>query len=326
MKKQKKTKDTQKKETSIFDNPFKQLDKKNFRDDKKHSKIEKKTITQAIPTQEFENEEDLFLFTMANVNELKNNDKYNQKDELQTTVQKSDENLFESALNQLPKKKLKTEKIQVIHENIPEQKQEKQENMIVSDEEDFFSAFKDVKPLNGKKCIAPPEPEQIIVQKNPAPLLYDFEEGKLEFSLSENTDHVQCNILGLDLLTLGKLQNRHFNPEAHLDLHGLKAKEAFHALVNFMRNAYLRDMRCVLLITGKGLNSYDNKPFLRSKVSTWLIEAPFKFFVLAFCTAKAEDGGSGALYILLRKKRKNSPPIPWERIPNDYDLWADMEV
>jgi hypothetical protein len=42
--------------------------------------------------------------------------------------------------------------------------------------------------------------------------------------------------------------------------------------------------------------------------------------VLAFCTARANDGGAGALYVLLRKKRKDVGKVQWDRIPVDPDL------
>ncbi len=344
------------KDNPAFDNPFKSLDKSSFRSDNR--KEPKNTIKKPVYQEKdlpsnsdaFENDEEYFLFAMSNVNTVKNKEKYAQKKEdiiknnisensfySERSEAKKTENPLLSA--DISKKLQKTNQekqdfanslknsISQNIQSLPKEKIKTQEQIIPEDNEffDFFSAVQDVKPLDGKERIAPPEPEKIIVQQDQTPLLHDFEEGKLEFSLTSNEEHVQCNILGLDILTLGKLQNRHYNPEASIDLHGLKAHEAFHTLIPFFKNAYYRDMRCVLIVTGKGLNSFDNKPLLRTKVSEWLIDAPFKYITLAFCTAKKEDGGSGALYVLLRKRRKNSPEIPWDKIPNDYDIWADLD-
>ncbi len=197
-------------------------------------------------------------------------------------------------------------------------------NTNTTDEDDFLLAMAGVKQIDKEK-IHTPEVEKIIVQNDPKPLMFDYEEGKLEFSFSSNNEHVQCNILGLDLHILAQLQNRHYNPESYIDLHGFNARQAFDALIPFFKNAYYKDMRSLLIVTGKGLNSFDGKPFLRSKVCDWLIQNPFKHIVIAFCTAKPEDGGSGALYVLLRKRKKNAKEINWDKIPNDYDLWAHLD-
>ncbi len=326
-----------------FDNPFKSLDKKQYRELKENKKEIKKPIKEErLPTQDFDNDEDLFLHTMNNVRNIKNPDKYTGKDtDSSKTLKESlakkenkEKNTMQNAFADLlpkdtakksNKKQLKTESLTQLGENFASGKKTEKQEYTGIDEYDFYNALQDVKPLDGKERIAPPEPEKIIVQQDQSPLIYDFEEGKLEFALTENNDHVQCNILGLDILTLGKLQQRHYNPEAHIDLHKMNAYEAFHALIGFFKNAFYRDMRCLLIVTGKGLNSFDNRPLLRSKVCDWLIQSPFKHLTLAFCTAKQEDGGSGALYVLIRKRRKNSPAIPWERLPNDYDLWADLD-
>ncbi len=361
------------KDSSSFDNPFKNIDKSSFRsDNRKEPKnavkkpVYQEKIVAPHTSDAFENDEDYFLFAMSNVNSVKNKEKYKQKEENAFKVEKEQKNdkktedktkkdaqnpLFSAELTK-KLQKTKEEKNNLAHTlqnslsqnmqstSLANKNQNKQNNLaktqnkldinsqtIPEDNEyfDFFSAVQDVKPLDGKERLAPPEPEKIIVQQDQTPLLHDFEEGKLEFSLSANEEHVQCNILGLDLLTLGKLQNRHYNPEASIDLHGFNAKEAFEALIPFFKNAYYKDMRCVLIVTGKGLNSYDKKSILRAKVCDWLIDMPFKYITLAFCTAKTEDGGAGALYVLLRKRRKNSPEIAWHRIPNDYDIWADLD-
>ncbi len=189
----------------------------------------------------------------------------------------------------------------------------------------FFSAIQDlgaVTPLAGKGREIPP----VILPgktKPPAPSdpLKDFMEGKVEFSLSGTEEFMEGHVVGLDLLTVGKLQARQYSPEAHIDLHGLNAEQAYSTLVGFFKGSYHKGLRTVLVVTGRGLNSPNNTPVLRNKLAEWLTKEPFKRVILAFCTAAPEDGGPGAIYVLLRKYRKNSGKIQWDRMPTDAEFF-----
>ena len=97
--------------------------------------------------------------------------------------------------------------------------------------------------------------------------------------------------------TLRKLRRGHWVIQAQLDLHGLRRDEAREALGGFLRNAVKRGLRCVRVIHGKGLGSVNKEPVLKSKVRSWLVQ---KDEVMAFCQARAADGGAGALIVLLR--------------------------
>jgi DNA-nicking Smr family endonuclease len=81
-----------------------------------------------------------------------------------------------------------------------------------------------------------------------------------------------------------------------LDLHGLRVDEARQALVEFLTECRRRERRCVRIIHGKGLGSVNREPVLRDKVPRWLAQ---RREVLAFCQARPNDGGSGALIVLL---------------------------
>ncbi len=80
--------------------------------------------------------------------------------------------------------------------------------------------------------------------------------------------------------------------EATLDLHGLTVEEARNKVSTFLLQSLQQHRRVVKIIHGKGF------AILRSKVYQWLPQCPA---VLAICTATASDGGSGAVYVLLRK-------------------------
>ncbi|WP_446424697.1 Smr/MutS family protein [Mailhella sp.] len=190
------------------------------------------------------------------------------------------------------------------------------------DSRDFFSAIKGTTPLAGSGRDIPVEPAAPPVPvHDPRHPLQDFMEGKVEFSVAATAEYAEGHVLGLDLSIVGQLQARQFSPEAHIDLHGLNSEQAFSNLVNFFRSSYYKGVRVALVVTGRGLNSLNGVPVLRAKVQEWFTHDPFKRVVLAFCTAKQEDGGAGAFYVLLRKYKKNAGKIRWDAMPSDPDLF-----
>ncbi|WP_148254829.1 Smr/MutS family protein [Aidingimonas lacisalsi] len=102
--------------------------------------------------------------------------------------------------------------------------------------------------------------------------------------------------------TYSQLKRGRINWEAGLDLHGYTLDEARQELESFLHDALSRRYRCVLIVHGKartsissGLTDY---PVIKSHVNAWLREWPT---VLAFCSARELDGGTGAVYVLLRR-------------------------
>ncbi|HEY0845326.1 MAG TPA: Smr/MutS family protein [Noviherbaspirillum sp.] len=170
------------------------------------------------------------------------------------------------------------------------------------DAELFRSAIGDVAPLppSGKADAAPPRPLPIPRQR-----LAD-EQAALEESLSDeftvdtllDTDHeLSYARVGIGPDTLRKLRRGHWVIQAQLDLHGMRREEAREALAEFLRNAVKRGMRCVRIVHGKGLGSVNKEPVLKNKVRNWLVQ---KEEVIAFCQARAAEGGAGALVVLLK--------------------------
>ncbi len=151
--------------------------------------------------------------------------------------------------------------------------------------------------------------------------LQDLLDGAIEFQLEYSEEFIQGHVSGFDPVVLGRLRSGQYSPEGHLDLHGMVAQEAYDALVSFMRGAYAKGLRTVLLIPGRGRNSPEGFGVLREKLQNWLTHDPFKRVVLAFCTAQARDGGAGAVYVMLRKFKKSRGKIHWERTPSDPDLF-----
>ncbi len=94
-----------------------------------------------------------------------------------------------------------------------------------------------------------------------------------------------------------KLRRGEWAIQAHLDLHGLRRDEARERLAGFLREAAQQGLRCVRVVHGKGHGSPGREPVLKAKVRGWLVQTAA---VLAFVSARAGDGGHGALIVLLR--------------------------
>jgi DNA-nicking Smr family endonuclease len=85
---------------------------------------------------------------------------------------------------------------------------------------------------------------------------------------------------------------------AVLDLHGLRVAEARQALQQLLLHAQLQGDKVVRVIHGKGKGSGTQQAVLKQQVNHWLQQDPM---VLAFCSAQPKDGGSGAVYVLLKR-------------------------
>lgn len=187
------------------------------------------------------------------------------------------------------------------------------------DAEIFFRSVGRVQPLAGKGRDVTPVPEQRPSPREGALSLQELLDGKLEFALSCSDEYFEGHVVGLDPMVMNKLRAGALSPEAHLDLHGLTVAQAFEALRDFMRHAWHKGLRTVLIVPGRGRNSPDGMGILRTKLQMWLTQEPCKRVVLAFCTARPHDGGLGSAYVLLRRHRKKGR-IFWERRPADADL------
>ena len=126
-------------------------------------------------------------------------------------------------------------------------------------------------------------------------------------------DHSPGRAPGIDRKTSLKLKKGKVEIDYKLDLHGLTQIEAKQALEQAILGAWKNKLRLILVITGKGLRQSKSNELsdngatgvLRRIVPRWLKEAPLSNFVLAFSSAQQTHGGSGALYVLLRRQIDN---------------------
>jgi DNA-nicking Smr family endonuclease len=115
----------------------------------------------------------------------------------------------------------------------------------------------------------------------------------------ETGEHVHYSRPGLQRSVLRRLQRGQYSVEASLDLHGHNRHAAHEALARFLRTARREGRRCVRIVHGKGLRSTNHGPVLKPLIQHWLKR---RDDVLAYCSARAVDGGSGALYVLIKSR------------------------
>ena len=105
---------------------------------------------------------------------------------------------------------------------------------------------------------------------------------------------------GVQRAVLRKLRRGDFSVTCELDLHGHTVASAQAVLSAFLHQARRQDHRCIRIIHGKGLRSPGKTPVLKNKVYGWLRR---RDEVLAIATARPQDGGSGAVYVILKRRR-----------------------
>ncbi|MCB1624824.1 MAG: Smr/MutS family protein [Pseudomonadales bacterium] len=115
----------------------------------------------------------------------------------------------------------------------------------------------------------------------------------------ETGDEVSFRRAGIKASIVGKLRRGEYRVDAECDLHGLNVEECKRVLREFLAEALARDLHCVRVIHGKGLRSGPRGPVLKVAVNLVLRKTGP---VVAFCTARPIDGGTGALYVLLAGK------------------------
>ena len=126
-------------------------------------------------------------------------------------------------------------------------------------------------------------------------------EGSARFEVSDDGRRVEGRRVDLPQEAMRRLRRGLMPVDARLDLHGLGVAEARAKLEAFLRTTRGRGERCVLVIHGKGEHSPRGVAVLRGEIAAWLSQGPPSEHVAAFATSSVEDGGEGAVYVLLRR-------------------------
>lgn len=168
----------------------------------------------------------------------------------------------------------------------------------------FRDSMKDVVPLDFSDRVvqAVPRPAPVPRQRlaDDRAVLHESISDAFDVDTLLETDadlSYRRDGIGPDVIR--RLRRGHWIIQDELDLHGQRREEARELLGAFLRRCALKGIRCVRIIHGKGLGSVNQKPVLKKLVHGWLVQ---KEEVMAFVQARAADGGSGALIVLLKGK------------------------
>jgi DNA-nicking Smr family endonuclease len=123
------------------------------------------------------------------------------------------------------------------------------------------------------------------------------------FTLRESGERIEGLAEGVDRAHLDRLKRGQVPVEREIDLHGLRQDEAGLEVRVELREAFEMAERCVLIIHGRGAHA-ETGPVLKEALLGWLCEPPLDRLVMAFASAAPEHGGTGATYVLLRRKRQ----------------------
>jgi len=171
-------------------------------------------------------------------------------------------------------------------------------------EDEFLTALAGVKRMRPSdrlpaiaQSLPPPHPRQrqlddiaVMSELMHEPMFpEDFESGD---TLTYRGEGIQDSVWK-------KLRRGQFQLQAECDLHGLNRDDARIEIVRFLAACADRGHRCVRVIHGKGNGSPNSGPVIKRSLDGWLRK---RKDVLAFCSARAHDGGTGAVYVLLRAR------------------------
>ena len=148
----------------------------------------------------------------------------------------------------------------------------------------------DARPAQSPAPARKPPPKPRSVRPPPA--------SDPSFALAEAGERLSYLRPGLKARVLRDLRRGRHAVEDEANLRGMRAAEALRAAGDFIRSAREDGLRCVRIVHGKGLASAEGRPIIKGELDHWLRRHDA---VDAFCSAPDTDGGSGALFVLLRR-------------------------
>ncbi len=147
------------------------------------------------------------------------------------------------------------------------------------------------------------KPAPIATQRlaDEAAVIKEMAEGFFDTEAMETGDELLYKKQGIQDKVFRKLRRGQFAISAELDLHGYTVQHAKDCLSEFLKQCIIRNQRCVRIIHGKGLRSRQGRPTIKSRIGKWLQQ---RQEVLAYCSARQVDGGTGAIYVLLKNSQR----------------------
>lgn len=166
---------------------------------------------------------------------------------------------------------------------------------------DFREAMSGVKPHTGSDRFIPerrtPSARPRSSEADEQAVLLEMMSDTLEPEDIESGDTLTYRGEGLQDSVWRRLRRGGYHIRAELDLHGLNRDAARQQVAMFLADCQDRDVRAVRIIHGKGNGSPNSGPVIKALLAGWLRR---RKDVLAYCSARPHDGGTGAVYVLLR--------------------------
>jgi DNA-nicking Smr family endonuclease len=167
----------------------------------------------------------------------------------------------------------------------------------------FRQSIGTVRPIRQNSVITLPEkpkpwPSQRVADERQT--LEDMATGFSDNEYLETGEELAFKRDGIQSRLFQKLKRGQLKIENVLDLHGMTIALAKAELSQFLAEARATNRRCIRIIHGKGKGSKQGIPVLKRKLNHWLQQ---RDDVLAFCSARVIDGGTGAVYVLIRKNK-----------------------
>ena len=177
----------------------------------------------------------------------------------------------------------------------------------LDDEVLFHWAMRDVVPLakNVAKSSKGPPPGS-LTNPNQEALheLHSLVNRKSSLDLTFSDEYIEKALVPGARPLLRELRRGQYAVQGVLDLHGMNRESARTSVESFISQAVVYRFGCVKIIHGRGHNSKENRAVLKEFLQLWLATRRMSRYVLAYTSARACDGGAGAVYVLLRKPRK----------------------
>lgn len=173
---------------------------------------------------------------------------------------------------------------------------------MTDDDNDLFrKAVSGAKPLRAEDRVGEatkkPRPKARFSRADERAALQESLEADIDDLQSHSGDGLRFHRPHVGKRTLRKLSRGGFSVQAEIDLHGMTVAEAKPRLTDFIDGCVRDGKLCVRVVHGKGLGSGGRGPVLKQKVDRWLRRWDS---VLAFVSTRQVDGGTGAIYVLLR--------------------------
>ncbi len=166
----------------------------------------------------------------------------------------------------------------------------------------FRDSVGKVKPVHNDRVAPPhrrPSPHPRFREMDEAEVLHDMLSDQFEAADMETGEELVYQRAGLQQRIMKKLRRGLYVVDAELDLHGLFVTEARQAVADFLNECRRRRIQCARIIHGKGRGSRHRGPVLKGKIGHWLQQ---RDEVLAYCSARHCDRGTGAVYVLLKRR------------------------